>query len=189
MSGGSGCQQIKLFVFRPGFHDAVTSLGSRFPSCHLVSSPLSLSSLPFALPFLFSFLFLFYFLCHLHSLCWIIILCLALRLPPPPFLLDMPRLWWSMSIHGATVCVRACVFMMMLLSANEARVHFGSCLWCVAQHDVAALCWWSFCLGVPADLCSLLEERQLHSFGERDGEALKMAAWHEDLCCFWPNHS
>ena len=55
-------------------------------------------------------------------------------------------------------CAAACVFLMMLLSANEARVCFVAT--CAAQHDAAGLCWWSFCLGVPADHCSLFEERQ-----------------------------
>lgn len=85
------------------------------------------------MPLFFSFLRLFYSLCYHPTTCTASVELLFSGLPSiscpssllllcshaPALCVDILWLWWSMSIHS--VYMHGCVFMMMLLSANEAR--------------------------------------------------------------------
>lgn len=134
MSGGSGCRQIKVFVFRPGFHCAVTALGFRFPFLSPCVFPF-ISLFPRSVPFFLRFLCLFPFLCSHPTTCTAsveLLFSASPALPCPSSLLLLHSGWTCSGSHEAclstvpTAWMRGCVcvFMMMLLSANEARVCF-----------------------------------------------------------------
>lgn len=155
MSGGSGCQQIKLFVLRPGF-GTLSLLSSFLPLSPCVS--------------FFSSLFLFSQYFFFPSIYYRPITCTAsaglyfsfLSSSPSPTLLlpfstsmckalfdETGLCWWSLCVclymctsqHDDTrlcwwsqwecVCVHALICM---------------CLLCTVQHDETGLCWWSFSL-------------------------------------------
>lgn len=126
MTGGSGCQQIKVFVFRPGFHRAVTALGFRFPFLSPCVFPF-ISLFPRSVPFFFSFLCLFHFLCYHPTTCTASVALLfsaSPSLPCPSSLLLLRSVCTCSGSDEACLstvstawmrrCV--CVFMMMLLS-------------------------------------------------------------------------
>lgn len=121
MSGGSGCQQIKLFVLRPGF-GTLSLLSSFLPLSPCVSFFSSL--------FLFSqyFFSLQYTIVQSPALPLLDCISLSFPLPPaPPFF-----------SHFLRACARRCL--MRLVFADEAC----ACLYmCTSQHDDTRLCWWS----------------------------------------------
>lgn len=151
MSGGSGCQQIKLFVFRPGFstlslHPASVSL----PVTLCLSLYLSSSSLG---PLFFIFLSLSFSFCATGQPPALPLLncysASSLLLPAPPFLrcflcactrCSMMRLVFADEARLFMPCV--CV--MTLVFADEASVcmcvFVSVCVCCQAQHDGTGLC-------------------------------------------------
>lgn len=188
MSGGSGCQQIKLFVFRPGFGTLSLRSASVSPPVTLrLSLYLSLPPLPvpfssFFSPCLFSSFAAFQPPAPPLLNCYSLLSCTFS--PSLPLLLfslctclrcnTMRLCWWSLS-----VCVQY-VFMYVYLTAGwrwsllmkpvsvHVCVYISVCLLCMAQHDGNGLCWWSFSLTVSADISSLPEKRQMHCSGGRE---------------------
>lgn len=159
MSGGSGCQQIKVFVFKPGCRTLSSSVSLPVTLCF--SFYLSPSTLG---PF-FSPLVLFLCVCLLSSnnLHWTTELKFflspsAFRLSPLLFLLSVLMIpfmgiglcWWSL-------CVDTCLhlaawwrlsLLMKLVRVGACYMFLSACvcvcLLCVVQHDETGLCWWSF---------------------------------------------
>lgn len=116
MSGGSGCQQIKLFVFRPGF--GTLSLLFSF-------LPLSPGTSFFSALFLFSqyIFFLKYTIIQSPALPLLDWISLSFPLPPaPPF---FP--------HFLRACARHCL--MRLVFADEAH----ACVYICAPHSMMTL--------------------------------------------------
>lgn len=176
MSGGSGCQQIKLFVFRPGFgtlslHSASASLPVTL--CLSLYLPLSV---PFSL--FFSPCLFFFFFATVQPPALPLLNCYSpssLLYPAPPCLCSCilcacARWDWSLLMKPVYPCVRVCLWWCwsLLMKPVGFCVCVCICLLCVAQHDATGFCWWSFCLSVSADLSSLPEERQLHCFGGKE---------------------
>lgn len=185
MSGGSGCQQIKLFVLRPGF-GTLSLLSSFLPLSPCISFFSSL--------FLFSQYFFFPFNIlssnHLHCLCWTVFLF--------PFLFPQPHpsspifyehvqdaVWWDWSLLMKPVRVFIYVHLTawwhssLLMKPVKARLCACSYLYVFVVHGAA---WWDRPLlmklqsQVSADLSSLPEERQMHCSGGRE-TAGREGAW------------
>lgn len=185
MSGGSGCQQIKLFVLRPGF-GTLSLLSSFLPLSPCVS--------------FFSSLFLFSQYFFFPSIYYRPITCTAsaglyfsfLSSSPSPTLLlpfstsmcktlfdETGLCWWSLC-----VCLYMCTSQhddTRLCWLKPVRVRLCACsyLYVFVVHGAA---WWDRPLlmklqsQVSADLSSLPEERQMHCSGGRE-TAGREGAW------------
>lgn len=142
MSGGSGCQQIKLFVFRPGFgtlslHSASASLPVTL--CLSLYLPLSV---PFSL--FFSPCLFFFFLCYRPTTCTasaelLFSLFPSLSSPSLPLLLYSVCMRTMRLVFADEACLSmcACVFMMMLVFANEASGILCVCLYLLVVRGAA----------------------------------------------------